>query len=104
MSEETKKTRTTTKQKAAAVLAMRLADLAAPLTFREEDRLSDDINEAMRTEVDFKLNTLVAVQEQINTLLVEIIRPLDEVNHSDVGDRSWPRNFPPFTEYKNPRD
>tara|TARA_R100001086_G_scaffold97702_2_gene48598 strand:- start:846 stop:1094 length:249 start_codon:yes stop_codon:yes gene_type:complete len=68
--------RTTTKQKAAAALANRIAALTKPLT-------ADEINESFGTTIDFNDNTVDQVANEMTRLLQGIIEKLDKVNKSD---------------------
>jgi hypothetical protein len=68
--------RTSTKQKAAATLANRIAALTKPLT-------ADEINESFGTSIDFNDNTVDQVAKEMTRLLQGIIENLDKVNKSD---------------------
>lgn len=68
--------RTNQKQKAAAILANRIARLTKPIDATE-------INDALGTDIDYTDGTVEKVAEEVTTLIQQIVGTLDEVNGSD---------------------
>lgn len=67
---------TTSTQKAAAILANRIAILTKPIS-------TEDINDAFGTEDDFADSTVEQVAKEMTTLIQSIVEALDDVNESD---------------------
>ena len=74
--EKDEKMRTTKTQKAAAILANRIAHITRPLSVEE-------INDAFGTQTDFTESTVKQVANEMTTLIQSIVEALDEVNKSD---------------------
>lgn len=67
---------TTSTEKAAAILANRIAILTKPIS-------AEDINDAFGTEHDFADSTVEQVAKEMTTLIQSIVEALDDVNESD---------------------
>lgn len=67
---------TTSTQKAAAILANRIAILTKPIN-------AEDINDAFGTKYDFADSTVEQVAEEMTILIQSVVEALDDVNKSD---------------------